>query len=132
MTRINIIPVSELSNQHLFAEWREMPRLVGNLQKSLNRKNLPFKDSEIPSLYTLGKGHVKFFYDKFKYLHDRHKEITKELIKRNYKLSISDSDCFKNVPSKYYNDYTPTNFEMDLNRARITENIKKSLEKKNR
>lgn len=101
MTRINVVPVQELCNQHLFAEWREMPRLRNNLQQSLNRK-VPFNVNEIPPEYVLGKGHVKFFYDKFKYLHIRHIEITTELIKRGYKLSQKDSHIFSYVSNMWY------------------------------
>lgn len=28
MTRINLVPVEELSNQHLVAEYRELPRCI--------------------------------------------------------------------------------------------------------
>ena len=30
MTRVNLVPVEELADQHLFAEWREIKRLVGS------------------------------------------------------------------------------------------------------
>lgn len=32
MTRINVIPVSELSDQHLIAEYRELPRVLKSKQ----------------------------------------------------------------------------------------------------
>ena len=28
MTRINVVPVKELSDQHLIAEYRELPRVI--------------------------------------------------------------------------------------------------------
>ena len=119
MTRINVVPVEELTNKHLFAEWREMPRLVKNLEQSLNRKGKPFSLEEIPSEYKLGAGHVKFFFDKFKFLHDRHKKLTEELLKRGYNLSHTDSNLFANVDTIWYNDYTPTEEALRLNRERI-------------
>jgi deoxyribonuclease (pyrimidine dimer) len=61
MTRVNVIPVQELTKQHLVAEYREIMRVPGALKKSLQRKK-PFCNSEIPENYVLGKGHVKFFY----------------------------------------------------------------------
>ena len=119
MTRVNVVPIKKLCNKHLFAEWREMPRLVQNLHISLNRKSKPFDKSEISPVYTLGKGHVKFFYDKFKYLHKRHIKITDELVKRGYNLSTTDSSFFRNVPKEYYNDYKPTKEDKRVNWARI-------------
>lgn len=123
MTRINVVPVQELCNQHLMAEYREMPRLVANLHSALNRKSKPFDMSEISPEYLLGPGHVKFFFDKFKYLHLRHIQITDELLRRGYTLSNTDSSIFQTVDSKWYKDYTPTAKALELNRARIKERI---------
>jgi deoxyribonuclease (pyrimidine dimer) len=119
MTRINVVPVDELCNQHKFAEWREMPRLVGNLNKSLNRKT-PFSMDEIPPHYILGTGHVKFFYDKFEWLYKRHQELTRQLIAQGYDIQ-SDSDIFKSVDTKWFNDWTPRAEDLELNRQRIKE-----------
>lgn len=119
MTRINVVPVTELCNKHLHAEHREMPRLVGNLQKSLNRKSKPFSMTEIPTEYKLGTGHVKFFMDKFAFLHKRHKELTQELLRRGYNLSNTCSDLFASVDKMWYNDYEPTTEAMEINRERI-------------
>jgi len=123
MTRINVVPVTELCNSHLFAEYREMPRLVGSLNTALNRKSKPFDLSEISPTYILGSGHVKFFFNKFKYLHDRHIQITAELIRRGYNLSTTDSSIFASVDSKWYNDYTPTEEDLEVNRERIRERM---------
>lgn len=123
MTRINVVPVQELCNQHLMAEHREMPRLVANLNSALTRKSKPFNLSEIAPEYLLGQGHVKFFFDKFKYLHRRHIEITAELIKRGYNLSNTDSSIFTTVHPRWYNDYKPTPEALELNRARIKDRM---------
>ena len=39
MTRINIIPVEELTDQHLIAEYREIFMIGSSLQRSLKSKN---------------------------------------------------------------------------------------------
>jgi len=101
------------------AEYREMPRLVKNLETSLNRKSNPFSFDEIPNQYKLGSGHVKFFFDKFKYLYKRHIKLRSELIIRGYNLSESNSDIFKSVPNEYYNDYNPTIEAIAINEERI-------------
>ena len=119
MTRINCVPVKELCNKMLLAEWREMPRLVSNLDKSLNRKSKPFDISEIPSEYTLGKGHVKYFYDKFLYLHKRHKQLTEELRFRGFNIKSYDDNHFLKVPKQFINDWTPNEKDIKLNRERI-------------
>jgi deoxyribonuclease (pyrimidine dimer) len=125
MTRINVVEVKELCNKHLMAEYREMPRLVKNLNTSLNRKGKPFCKSEISPEYILGPGHVKFFFDKFEYLHKRHIKITEELLDRGYNLSNTDSSIFATVDKKWYNDYIPTNKAIKLNKQRIKQRMPK-------
>ena len=120
MTRINVVPVSELSSKHLVAEYREIARLPNNLKKSLNRKSKPFSLSEIPPKYVLGKGHVKFFFNKFKYLKNRFEELVNEMIKREYSHNYTDSSIF-DVESEYMGEYNPTEEALKLNRQRIRE-----------
>lgn len=121
MTRINLVPPSDLSDAHLVAEYREIMRLPGNLNKSLNRKAKPFSMSEIPDSYTLGSGHVKFFYDKMEFLDTRFKSLVVEMGRRGFKASFADTDVFKSCPSRFYNDYTPTTEEISINVSRIRE-----------
>ncbi len=71
MTRINCVDVTLLTDQHLFIEYREITRV-----RSLAR---PLKNY---GEYTLGTGHVKFFYNKSKYLHQRLIDLQAEMDKR--------------------------------------------------
>lgn len=121
MTRINVVPVAELSRQHLVAEYREITRLPKNLDKALNRVSKPFNMSEIPDRYVLGTGHVKFFFNKMKYLELRFEALVQEMLNRGYNPTYRDSGIFKNCDSKFYNDYVPTEEAMKINRARIKE-----------
>lgn len=50
MTRINVIPVWELSDQHLLAEYRELPRVLKQNISTVGAK----------SYYHLGPGHMKW------------------------------------------------------------------------
>ena len=64
MTRINIVPTSELADQHLVAEYRELFMVGSALQRTLKSKNRDKTLSSLPEKYTLSTGHVKFFYNK--------------------------------------------------------------------
>jgi deoxyribonuclease (pyrimidine dimer) len=119
MTRINVVDPKELSRQHLVAEYREITRLPGNLNTWINRKSKPPSFDEIPVEYKLGTGHVKFFYNKFKYLEKRFEAIIDEMLARGYNPNFTDSSIFKRVDKLYYNDYTPTEEALAINRARI-------------
>lgn len=122
MTRINAnIPPANLIDQHLLAEYREMVRIPSAVKKYLKSgKKMP----KIPEKFKLGPGHVVYFYDKLKFLHNRYIAIKKELDNRNTANNMSDR-MFYNIPAEYYNDISID----DLNEAnaivieRITERI---------
>jgi deoxyribonuclease (pyrimidine dimer) len=70
MTRINCgIPVEELHPKHLMAEHREIKRIPNCIKKG------KFNMKGQPQEFTLGTGHVKFFYDKLLYLRKRYIQL---------------------------------------------------------
>lgn len=102
MTRINVnIKANELPRQLLLAEHREMVRIPNTIASGKARVE------NIPDKFTLGKGHVKFFYDKLAYLLNRYKNVHQECLKRGYNVQDY-SSAWDNIPSKLMNDYTPT------------------------
>lgn len=124
MTRINLVPPEDLSVKHLVAEYREITRLPKNLEKSLSRKSKPFSLAEIPSEYTLGKGHVIFFYNKMRFLQERFEKLVAEMLRRGYNPIYRDSSIFIPKDSVYYKNYNPTEKEIELNKKRIAERSK--------
>lgn len=80
MTRINVVHPQELTDKHLLAEYRELPRVFGLIEK-WQARGCP--DTGV-SEYTLGRGHVKFFYDKAMWLAIRYDEIVSEMLKRGF------------------------------------------------
>jgi deoxyribonuclease (pyrimidine dimer) len=125
MTRINVVPVEELCNQHLFAEWRELPRIY----TLINNRNGEVSPSEIPLNYVLGSGHVKFFYDKLGFLTKRHGELTAELLKRNYNIGSYEAFTFTIPENKLkfiWNNWKPSDVDLKINRERIKDRMPKS------
>lgn len=118
MTRINCIPVEELSGPHLVAEYRELPRVFALAKKAAARGNFTQSDS-----YTLGKGHLLFFYTRLGYLTQRHAELIAEMKLRNYKPSFSGvcREDFPGIPDSYWGQWKPTEAALRLNRQRIKE-----------
>lgn len=120
MTRINCgIPPKDLNRQHLLAEAREIKRIPNQISKG------KFNLSDQPKEFTLGKGHVKFFYDKCGYLKKRYDEIYQECINRGYNVTYFGS-AWDNVPIEYMGDYTPTEKDMTIVKERIEERLLKS------
>ena len=125
MTRINCVPVDELCRQHLIAEYRELPRLFGLIKRAIERGESP-NDPRNPRTYTLGKGHVRFFYDKVAWLLHRQWQLYKEMRKRgyqaNFKPSIEPAYC---LGLDRYRWWVPDEEALRINRARIAERMPK-------
>ena len=121
MTRINIVNPSELTDQHLIAEYREIFMVGSSLQRSLKSKN--WNPKSIPKKYTLNTGHVKFFYNKGKYLSKRYDELRTEMKARG--MNPDSTRVFKREqwPDELYNDWQPTIEDLELIRERIAKRI---------
>ena len=101
MTRINVVPVEELSNQHLMSEYRELPMVHGSLRRTL-KSTKGFQLSRVSPTYTLNSGHVYFWYNKKSFLLDRFQQLVKELEYRGFQIDPDsrsiDWSVFDNVP----------------------------------
>lgn len=126
MTRINLVEPSELSDQHLFAEFREIKMVPKALARSLKARGLSGVICSVPSEFTLNKGHVTFFYDKGEYLRSRYDKLKEELELRqiNYnKLSQFDPDNVYGLHPELNRDYNPTSAALKIIRERIAQKI---------
>lgn len=123
MTRINVsIPPKELTNKHLIAEHRELKRIPNVVAKGrCNLKNIPQK-------FTLGKGHVSFFYDKLGYLKERYVSLYDECIARGFNVQ-NYLTSWDGVPSELMNGYTPTEEDGRIIRERIAERLANPIAK---
>ena len=125
MTRINLVPPSELANQHLFAEWREIKMIPKALARSLRTQSTDKVLKKIPRNFTLNTGHVCFFYDKGAYLRHRYVELTAELEKRGYKFNKEaefDPEGTMNA-DPWNGNYEPTGEAYAIIRQRIAEKL---------
>lgn len=123
MTRINVVPVSTLTQQHLVAEYRENPRVFALVEKAILRGESP-SNRKNPSAYTLGAGHVRFFYNKLAYIADRQMQLVQEMLKRGYNPAFTTDlrvEWESKIPDKqWWESYTPTEEALHMNRERIT------------
>ena len=101
MTRINAgIPPQKLTNRHLLAEHREIKRIPNVIKNG--KANL----DGIPERFSLGKGHVKFFYNKIGYLHARYVEIRRECEARGFNITDYEN-AFLGLPDDLYGTWEP-------------------------
>ena len=118
MTRINCgISVKDLSKKHLQAEHREIKRIPNCVAKGR------FSLKGQPKEFVLGKGHVKFFYDKLLYLKKRYEELYAECINKKINVQYYGS-AWNNIPKEFMNDYVPTQKDKEIVKKRINEKLK--------
>ena len=123
MTRINIVPTSELSDLHLVAEYRELFMVGSALARTLKSPNRDKSLSSIPEKFTLNTGHVKFFYNKGEYLHKRYKQLVSEMKARGMNPDPERKFKREQWPDELYNDWTPSDQEQAILRQRLQERI---------
>lgn len=134
MTRINCIPVKELHDKHLKAEYYELPRVFGLVRGQLE-KGVPVAliGSDAPEQYTLGTGHIKFFYRKLGYLIERQADLITELVTRGVKVQYTDlTGLLHGIPQELVGHWRPTKAAQALNRERIGDRLKEMEAKKKR
>lgn len=119
MTRINVVPPQELSGKHLVAEYRELPRIFKLVHAAQARGETPASIGA-PVEYTLGKGHVKFFYSRLGFVVARQRALIEEMIRRGYKPSYgAPMEILKGLRGHWFNDYLPDDAALAINRQRI-------------
>lgn len=140
MTRINLIHPATLTDKHLLAEYRELPRIFQlaynaysrNLQMKAGKSGISLYncakrwEHKQPKEYTLGTGHVTFFYDKLTFLANRQKQIVAECLHRGFQIQFT--DCLfeqwrDKIPAYMWKDYKPTSEAIAINLERINKRL---------
>lgn len=109
MTRINVIPVSELSDQWLISEYRDLPRCI--------KQNINISDA--PTHYKLGKGHMKWAKLHSAWLLNRAWDIFFEMKHRGFKTNFTPDGLFEKALGG--KNYTVSEIDIAVNRERLIE-----------
>ena len=117
MTRISVgVRAIELCDAHLIKERVELVRIPNAVRTG----KAVIKD--IPKEFTLGTGHVKFFYDKMGYLHQRYTELTEECIARGFNVTDF-SDSFGGISPSLCKNYNETAQDRKIVVQRVNERL---------
>ena len=116
MNRINVVDVSELSDQHLIEEYRKLPRVI--------KQNIDI--SNAPKQYCLGKGHIKWAKLYSRWIMRRYLDITWELQNRGFRTNYPFYKLYEIYETQYYNKncdnwYEVKEEDIQLNKQRIIE-----------
>lgn len=113
MTRINCgIHPSELPDKLLLTEHREITRIPNAITSG------KAKIKDIPKVFSLNTGHVKFFYDKQFYLFKRYLVLFSYCIGRGFEVQDK-QDCWEGIPKSLWNDYKPRKQDREIILNRI-------------
>lgn len=119
MTRINVIEPSRLSDKHLGAEYRELPRVFGLVRDAVARGERP-TDPRNPPEYVLGAGHVRFFYPRLGYLVERYLALCEECRKRGRAVNFGNpTELVTGIPAAWFGYWRPGPEAVQLNIERI-------------
>ena len=128
MTRINVVPVAELTDKHLLAEYRELPRIFGASKKWHERGG---RVRDLPTTYRLGKGHVLFFYYKLQYCFARQRALVAECKRRGFNVQHEPSrDLIDWAPHYLLGNYMPTRAALRINRERIATRLDEAAQRR--
>ena len=121
MTRINVVSVQALSDQHLGAEYRELPRIFGAVRKKVTN-GVSLSSLVIPGSYCLGDGHVTFFYNKLGFLTQRYRALCAECLVRGRQVNYGDIEKLtEGIPEEWFGSWTPSAKDIALNLERIAD-----------
>lgn len=125
MTRINVIDTSLLTDQHLFAEYREITRIPKLVETALQKYSVAHICKKIPNSYRLNTGHVLFFYDKLIFIEQRYFTLRDEALKRGFNITLKDSiiDYRQSIDKIFYQDFSPNITDKAICIERIIEKI---------
>lgn len=124
--RINIIPVQELADQHLRAEYNEIKFSADYYRRSKGTK-LGIDKSRISEKYTLSTGHAYMWYDKFSYILNRLDELCLEMASRGYSVNYPKMDTAGIDEEWNYGNYIPTKEAQKINVERIYQRIEMKI-----
>lgn len=116
MTRVSVGFIHQLCDKHLNRERIEVLRIPNKIKAG------KYKSKPIDK-FTLNKGHELSLMNKVGFLKRHYEELTAECIRRGFNPTDY-SDAFNNIPSHLMNDYTPTEYDRQIVRERITERLK--------
>ena len=134
MIRVNVVSPASLSNEHLLAEIHEIarvPSLARKAQEKYPTARAWREKIKQPSEYTLGAGHVYFFYDKLEYISTRYAELCREWRSRGYSVNeLTQQELLGNIGRDWKQDYTPTQKAININKERIEQLTREAEERR--
>lgn len=121
VTRVNLVPPSELQRQHLVAEYREISRVFA-LARRWHEAGRP---QTVPDIYGFGTGHVRFFYTRLGFVTRRHRLLVREFWERGYAPTFEHTlGLLLQLPADMRRLWEPSEQDIAVSRQRISERLR--------
>jgi hypothetical protein len=116
-----------LSDEHLRAENVELQMLIKFIF------NHP--KGNVPMNFTLGRGHISFFRNKFSYVYSRLNLIQYEMLRRNMCVNVTNTHIYEKIKDKLNIvdniNYIPSVTDVNILKERLLDRIQNPLKKTN-
>ena len=125
MTRINLVEVERLTDQHLFAEYREITRIFSLVKQACDKYSQDKILAKIPPTFRLNTGHVLFFYNKLGFIERRYFALRDELCRRKFNITLKDDivEFREDIDLSFYQDFVPSSADRVISVERILQKI---------
>lgn len=124
MTLINLVPPQELTDKMLVSEYHQLPRVFAKLKRVMDKGVTPDEYRQQYPKYRMGKGHMKFFYGRLKFLCDRHISLIEEMLRRKMRPKYEIfKQSIEGIPKEWFGDWEPNEEDLALSREKIKERL---------
>lgn len=132
MSNINCVPPEELHDRLLVSEYYAIPKVFELVKANLRRSKRP-RDYAANDKFTVGPGHIKFFYTRLNYLAERQADLIAEMILRKMRPN---QEGFKGmiagIPNEWFGSWKPKAEDLEACRADMARRLDAILSKPKR
>ena len=130
---INLVAPDRMSDAQVANEYTELTKICKLAKDEFierGAKNSFVNSKQFPTSYPVYGMNYHFFYDKLKYICKRINAVINEIIERELDIThispIKFKKIKKNLPEHLWNDFVPTETDMEKSNFHIIHNAKKA------
>jgi deoxyribonuclease (pyrimidine dimer) len=134
MTRVNLVDPASLTRNHLIAEYRELPRVFARVRDAEKKGMSPSNfAARTPSSFTLGTGHMLFFYTRLGWLCRRYAALVAEMQRRGFDVQYPEPpEYVSRLSPWWFGEWEPSPEEIEISRVRIAHRLTQRMTYKHR
>lgn len=133
MSNINCVPPEELHDRLLVSEYYAIPKVFELVKGHIKRSKRPRDFEEQFRAFTVGPGHLKFFYTKLNYLAERQADLIAEMILRKMRPNQEGfARMIAGIPNEWFGNWKPSEKDLEASRVDMQRRLEAILNKPKR